>query len=132
MKKPMPIPRSKNYDRNIDQGGDHPCLVCGKSVQPVANTWWLRLDYAGAPNVIDHDAPDGAEAEMGCWPVGNDCLKRHPKLKPYAVQFKKEVGNDAYHLAIMVCKRVLASKTIDKGTKEFATLTLRYLGVDHG
>ena len=64
-----------------------PCIVCGKLVKdPAGNpkTYWLRIGPASRSHAIPRDTPDQGGAEMGCEPIGNDCLKKNPALKKLA------------------------------------------------
>lgn len=77
------IPYSKQYEKNLDRlkMNETPCAICGKAAgvpNPYVRTW------EGAYIVTEDEAktlnPNG---DTGNWPIGPDCLKRHPELKAY-------------------------------------------------
>lgn len=71
----------KQYGMN---DGSH-CIICNKPVDMVGkNTAFVRIIAAtaiGTPTEAEAD-PD---ADMGLYPIGPDCLRRHPELKPYVM-----------------------------------------------
>jgi len=80
------IQTSPNYFRNYDgsTGPDHagPCVVCGKGVTP-RQARYLMVDLATYDAVTPEEAK--TRPESGGHPIGADCLRRHPELKPYIV-----------------------------------------------
>jgi hypothetical protein len=84
----VPFQLSKNYARNerTVKGNAVPCAVCGKPIkepyQPEQK--WIRLAPAVADAAIPADSPDQGGAEMGCYPIGEDCLWRNPQLRRLA------------------------------------------------
>jgi len=81
------IALQQNLDHN-DQAdrckGDEevPCIICGR---PVRN-WKLSIHVhnGGADAVTEAEAATLDEAaDLGCWPIGANCLRQHPELKPY-------------------------------------------------
>jgi hypothetical protein len=80
--------RSKNYDRNrlTADGGKEGCVICGKDIKDAK--YWLHL-FWGLTAVTEEEAAEinrkeGDGGDMYFFPIGTDCLKRHPELKPYA------------------------------------------------
>ena len=57
--------------------GSEPCALCGRPIQPDRQTHWVRVVDGGGTFGRRHDSDDGP-GEMGCWPVGSECL---PKLR---------------------------------------------------
>lgn len=99
MMKPIKIPTSKDYARNEKRcrGNDIPCIVCGKPIKdPIMNVTgtilWLRAGSGSLSTAIDPNSPDQGGGEMGCWPIGSDCLRRNPQLKPYTFLNGEERG----------------------------------------
>jgi len=64
--------------------GTAPCLLCGRPVKLTSQTAWVHQHNGGASIVTEEEAAElDPRAEMGWWPIGPDCLKSHPELKPY-------------------------------------------------
>lgn len=84
----IPLPISPNLSANRDRypstGDAWPCCVCGKPVNIKARPYWLRLLVGGkvVTTETDTEIPEGQD--LGCHPIGADCLRRHPELKPWA------------------------------------------------
>ena len=62
----------------------YPCIVCGRPVKS-ANPKMLRIVEGGFHTVLpefqaEYDRDPG---DMGLYPIGPDCLRRNPHLKPY-------------------------------------------------
>lgn len=80
------IPRrrvSEALKRARSTGDSYPCAVCGVHV-PRAKVFVHMIEGGGvALHCADAEAyvPDGGD--MGMYPVGSDCIKAHPELKPY-------------------------------------------------
>lgn len=80
------------YHENSERvTGDHwPCAICGRAVDTSRpRTAWIHVHNGGASIVTDAEAKalnDAGEesADMSWYPVGPECMKRHPELKPYA------------------------------------------------
>jgi hypothetical protein len=70
--------------------GTTPCVVCAKPIKDGAAPY-LHLHHGGCAIVTDAEA-DGLNAagqdgaDCGCWPIGSDCLRAHPEVKPYLVR----------------------------------------------
>ena len=81
------LPRSVNYGVNQDRypcrGNQYECIVCGKPVNVPAKSI-VRVHDGGSAVVTNEEAETlDANADLGMHPVGQDCLRRHPELKPY-------------------------------------------------
>jgi hypothetical protein len=94
------IKHSENYAKNQSRNKDnaYPCIICGKSVNNPKH--FVRLFY-GATVVMETEAraiieKEGEGGDMLYYPVGSDCLKKHPELKPYvedAARVSKEIDD---------------------------------------
>jgi len=66
------------------KGDAYPCVICGRPVT-TATRWLVRLDTSNTIHSVD-DCTLGAK-DMGCYPIGADCLRQHPEIKPLARRF---------------------------------------------
>jgi hypothetical protein len=78
---------------NAYRDGYEPCVVCGRAVNQTKPHWMVRVHYGGDRVVTDAMADrlneiGFANAELGGHPIGPDCLKQHPEIKPYAVRIR--------------------------------------------
>lgn len=89
--------RSPNFSRNRERSTDtlEHCAVCGKNVKKPVN--YIHLFYGDtvvseveAQRIILADDDGG---DMGFFPVGNDCLRQHPELKPFIQTFEFSAGD---------------------------------------
>lgn len=78
---------SKRYNENANSN-DNPCIICGKECKPGSQMLWahggslemvVTFEYGTELNKTDPGA------DMGCWPIGPDCLKKNPQLKPFII-----------------------------------------------
>lgn len=87
------LPQSPNRDKNQERYGggaldETECAVCAKPIKNDKITAEIHV-HGGWGAVVTEDeaaAMRGTAAEggdMGMWPVGSDCLRKHPELKPY-------------------------------------------------
>lgn len=75
-----------NYSRNAEKAGDkEPCVICGKAVTGNPS-WYVRVDTSNRIHAVS--AEIGHE-DMGCFPIGRDCLNRNPGLQPIAERWSK-------------------------------------------
>ena len=69
-----------------------PCVICGKPINAKVARYWLH-DIGGGrglylhPGDEDRYVPNGAD--MGNSPIGENCLRSRPELKPFATRSKK-------------------------------------------
>lgn len=88
------IPYSPNFTENMQRRNTNtdalPCAVCGKSVtQP---RYWVHVHCGGAYIVTEEEAAElDTAADMGFFPLGSDCRRKHLELRPYAY---KDTGSD--------------------------------------
>ena len=70
-----------------------PCYICAKPIRKDRIKYMLHIHCGGGVAVTEDEATnlDGA-GDLGCHPIGSDCLRRHPELKPYVIKWqpKKE------------------------------------------
>lgn len=69
------------YRKNSEKvsGGDWPCALCGKAVDPDKTSAWVHL-VDGGINLGHVTGQDFEEsADLGWYPVGSDCAKKVPK-----------------------------------------------------
>lgn len=80
------IPKTPDYVKNSSKAGEwHPCSICGKAIKKPDTAAWLRTAYGShAITAAELEALDKA-GDSGCFPVGADCLRRHPELRPYVI-----------------------------------------------
>lgn len=79
-----PVPENLRRAREGRAGsGAYPCVVCGL---PVARPRFYvhMIEGGGVALHPDFEATWVADGgDMGLYPVGPECLRRHPELKPY-------------------------------------------------
>ena len=90
------VPTSDHY--SIKSHGRHPndsipCYVCAKPIREDRIKYMLHIHCGGGVAVTEAEAATLDEAgDLGCHPIGVDCLRRHPELKPYAIKWHKKMG----------------------------------------
>lgn len=80
------IPMSPDYSKNAKKvkGDTYPCVVCGK---PCPRPQYMLHLWDGTHAVLEEEtATLNPMADLGMYPVGSDCLRKNPELKPYAVR----------------------------------------------
>lgn len=81
----VPLKRSEFHTTEFYGGRTEPCVVCGRPIK--TPRWYVHVVDGGAsvcdPNI--ENWPDGA-GDLGWLPVGPECLRRHPELRPYTVE----------------------------------------------
>lgn len=66
------------------QSGSTPCVICGKGIKDSSNPPMVRVHGGWGLIVTDEEAATMVESQdCGGWPIGRDCLKKHPEIKPY-------------------------------------------------
>lgn len=84
------LPVSKDWK---DQGGTRPCAVCGRNVRP-GNGSMIHLHRGGSVIVTEEEATAlnlaGEEGgDLGGYAIGDNCLRRYPQIRPYAVRCQR-------------------------------------------
>lgn len=70
-----------------------PCYICAMPIRKDRIKYMLHIHCGGGIAVTEAEAAKLDEAgDLGCHPIGSDCLRRHPELKPYVIRWtpKKE------------------------------------------
>jgi hypothetical protein len=90
------IPQHPDFSKNVGKGfGEHLyCIVCGKSVSNPKHHIRLFWGSTGVTQTEANDiiANEGEGGDLGCYPVGSDCLRKHPELKPYTDDAAKQLA----------------------------------------
>lgn len=78
------IPTSANYAKNSEQpvgDGELPCVVCGKPTKKSTAAWVTVINGGShlAENADEATRVDGGYC--GAFPIGRECLRKHPELK---------------------------------------------------
>lgn len=76
---------NKNCDRTGWRDGNSPCVICGKGIPPANQKFGLHLTGRGEFLLADGSEKVDPAADMGWWPIGRDCRRKHPELKPYII-----------------------------------------------
>lgn len=90
----IPLPeQSPSFNRNMSRGtkdGYGNCILCGKPTK-LEGANWICLGQGNSmvgfeEEFKQHEIEARGEVygDFGGWPIGNDCLRRHPELKEYA------------------------------------------------
>lgn len=97
-----------DYERNSGNVGiDTPCAVCGRGIDVKLTTPHLHMnidwqallpgeesdlaelasgDYTGEDGILYGPFSfKDVSPSQGNWPIGADCLRKHPELKPYII-----------------------------------------------
>lgn len=68
-----------DYRCNADKCGDkEPCVLCGRKITSPRPAM-IRVVNDQFASISVYATPD--DVDMGCYPIGASCLKRHPELK---------------------------------------------------
>lgn len=77
--------RSKDYARNAERCKGIPCVICGRHAP--RTPYYVHLHRGGATVVTEAEAATLGEAgDMGAYPIGVDCLAKHPEIGPYVAR----------------------------------------------
>lgn len=71
------------------RGDELPCIICAKPISKERQSVvaWIHVHDGGATAVTEAEANTlDSAGDLGLHPIGDDCLKRHPELHPYAVR----------------------------------------------
>jgi hypothetical protein len=79
--------RSENQDRLHCETWQEPCYICGRPVDMRKFHLGIHVHDGGGVAVTEEEAakldPSG---DMGFFPVGETCVKKHKGLRAYAVE----------------------------------------------
>lgn len=82
------IPYHPHYQENKKQyakANAQPCIVCGKAV--TKPRYMVHVHCGGSHLVTEQEAATLSEAaDLGAYPLGRDCYRKHPELQPYATE----------------------------------------------
>lgn len=73
------------------KGNEIPCVICGK---PCSNPKFYIWCHLGGNFAVTAEEGELLNAEgknnmdLGSHPIGTDCLRKHPELKPYSQKSK--------------------------------------------
>lgn len=75
-----------NYHKNMEKAGDAPtCVICGRGITS-ANPRMVHVHCGGWTLVTEDEATHlDPAADMGLFPIGPECLRRHPEIRPYVI-----------------------------------------------
>jgi hypothetical protein len=81
------IPFAADFNENMDRTNSHgnnPCIVCGRNIR---NKKAKRVHVnSGFSHILTVEEFKADAGEMGSWPVGPDCLNKHPELCEYIIE----------------------------------------------
>jgi hypothetical protein len=91
------IPQSDQFSakgRGRWSANSIPCYVCAKPIRKDRVRFMLHVHCGGGVAVTEDEATKlDARGDLGCHPIGSDCLRRHPELKPYAIKWHRREGS---------------------------------------
>jgi hypothetical protein len=72
-------------EQKIKDFHDTPCIICGRGVK---DPWKYTVHiFWGFTVVTKEEAETLPEsANLGAWPIGSYCLKKHPEILPYVIK----------------------------------------------
>ena len=76
----------KDYHKNLSKAGVLPtCAICGRGIK-ATNPRYVHIHNGGRAVVTDEEASTlDPVADMGVFPIGPECLRKHPEVRPYLV-----------------------------------------------
>lgn len=74
---------SKNFRGEIRDIHVGPCVICGRPVKKPGKYFVHVMDGGGSICTPDEDAFVDEAGDLGMQPIGSDCVRRHPELKPF-------------------------------------------------
>jgi len=80
---PMSDKRSDNKRRFPCHDDEQPCIICGRPVKHGGGGGAVHLVEGGDCLVRINEPYDNDAADLGEYPIGADCLRKHPELRPY-------------------------------------------------
>ena len=80
---PFAPKRAENEDRtHAHSDGCQPCIVCGRKVRKPRHM--VHVHDGGATIVTEAESLlMDSSADLGLYPIGSDCLRTNPEIKPY-------------------------------------------------
>jgi hypothetical protein len=82
------VPQTEDYRRNAGKlpGEAYPCVVCGKAVKRPEKNFSVHLGGGGSCLLLANEVNPAASDYLGVYPLGRDCLRQHPELRPYVIE----------------------------------------------
>lgn len=83
------IKRTADYDKNYWIPGDEwltPCYICGRIIDQRKPHTLVHFGFGGWHAVTEEENATNEAGDLGFWPVGSECLRQQPELRPYAVK----------------------------------------------
>ena len=84
------LEQTPDHSRNADRvrGDDRlPCYICGRAINTTKkNFYWLTVGGGGFDALLPAEVDANDAGFMGLQPIGADCLKNQPGLRPYATR----------------------------------------------
>lgn len=81
------IPYDRRYEQNFqgETKGESlgPCVICGKAIKAPGKYFVHVMNGGDSVCTSDEDFYVDDAGDLGLQPIGSDCLRRHPELKPY-------------------------------------------------
>lgn len=86
------LARSANYDRNVERHGYSVdcCIICGKPVGEKG--WQVHLGDGGLCALTEEEAQQATSGEMGYFPIGRNCARKHLTKEQIAMYVQKGEG----------------------------------------
>ena len=115
--KMITIPRhpdySKNFNRPCRDADVYRCVICGRTCPEPK--YMLHEHEGGGTAVTEQESARLDEAgDMGMQPIGADCLKKHPELKPYVQEQATIKTSDWKRLYFDLFRQINGEKTPDQ------------------
>lgn len=86
------IPYTADHSANrarVDTSRYLPCIVCGRAIKAapaLVRVYWGSHIVTAEEAERLHIAEGGDGGDLYYYPIGPDCLRRHPAIKPYVRQ----------------------------------------------
>lgn len=79
--KTINLPVSEHFVAN---SGNNPCVICGRELK---NPRLYLHVVDGGSKIIDPDESwEDESSDLGMLPVGPECVRNHPQIKPYVIK----------------------------------------------
>jgi hypothetical protein len=96
--KTIPIPFSASFSKNHDKGSRGKqdamyCIICGKYLSITNHKLWVTVVDGGGKLAVESTLSEDDMTDygfIGAYPIGKDCLRKHPELKEYLVGVERK------------------------------------------
>jgi hypothetical protein len=77
--------QSPNYDRNESrcEPDETPCKLCGRPIKDQSKAKQLHFGTGNAVLITEDEPEVGTADDCGYFPVGPNCARKYPELKPF-------------------------------------------------